>query len=74
MSTPARPSYESGVSTLPLLGDTIGANLDPSHLFWQGIDVIEAIRVLGRERAIYHVHAKDTAIDPHNAGRFITST
>jgi sugar phosphate isomerase/epimerase len=49
-------------------GDSIGANLDPSHLFWQGIDVIEAIRVLGRVNAIYHVHAKDTAIDPHNAG------
>ena len=48
-------------------GDNIGANLDPSHLFWQGIDVIEAIRVLGKADAIYHVHAKDTAIDPHNA-------
>ena len=49
-------------------GDNIGANLDPSHLFWQAIDVIEAIRVLGRDSAIYHVHAKDTATDPHNAG------
>lgn len=48
-------------------GDNIGANLDPSHLFWQGIDVIEAIRILGQAGAIYHVHAKDTAIDPHNA-------
>ncbi len=47
-------------------GDNVGANLDPSHLFWQGIDVIEAIRVLGSADAIYHVHAKDTAIDPHN--------
>ncbi|MGH2402756.1 MAG: sugar phosphate isomerase/epimerase family protein, partial [Candidatus Limnocylindria bacterium] len=46
------------------VGDTIGANLDPSHLFWQGIDPIEAIRVLGP--AISHVHAKDTAIDAHN--------
>jgi sugar phosphate isomerase/epimerase len=49
-------------------GDNIGTNLDPSHLFWQGIDVIAAIRVLGAARAIYHVHAKDTAIDAHNAG------
>jgi sugar phosphate isomerase/epimerase len=48
-------------------GDNIGANLDPSHLFWQGIDVIEAIRVLGQAGALYHVHAKDTAIDEHNA-------
>jgi sugar phosphate isomerase/epimerase len=48
-------------------GPTIGANFDPSHLFWQGIDAVEAIKALGRERAIYHVHAKDTYIDPANA-------
>jgi len=46
------------------IGEVVGANLDPSHLFWQGIDPIEAIRALGP--AIHHVHAKDTAIDPHN--------
>jgi sugar phosphate isomerase/epimerase len=45
-------------------GSSIGANLDPSHLFWQGIDPIAAIRALGD--AIVHVHAKDTAIDPYN--------
>ena len=28
MPTPALPSYSSGTSTVPLLGDTIGANLD----------------------------------------------
>jgi sugar phosphate isomerase/epimerase len=49
-----------------LAGDNLGANLDPSHFFWQGIDPIEAARVLGDAGAIYHVHAKDTAIDPHN--------
>ena len=47
------------------VGDVIGANLDPSHLFWQGIDPIAAIRAL--KGAIYHVHAKDTKIDPINA-------
>ncbi len=46
------------------VGNTIGANLDPSHLFWQGIDPIEAARTLGE--AIYYVHAKDTAIDKKN--------
>jgi sugar phosphate isomerase/epimerase len=46
------------------VGPVIGANLDPSHLFWQGIDPIAAIRELGD--AIFHVHAKDTAIDPYN--------
>jgi sugar phosphate isomerase/epimerase len=46
-------------------GEVVGANLDPSHLFWQGIDPILAVRELGP--AIFHVHAKDTAIDPYNA-------
>jgi len=47
------------------VGNTIGANFDPSHLFWQGIDPIVAVRKLGK--AIYHVHAKDTRVDPQNA-------
>jgi sugar phosphate isomerase/epimerase len=41
-------------------GDHIGANFDPSHLFWQGIDPIAAIRILSD--AIFHVHGKDTKI------------
>ncbi len=48
------------------VGDIIGANLDPSHLFWQGIDPVEAIKYLGKENAIYHFHAKDTRIDKTN--------
>ena len=44
------------------VGPVIGANLDPSHLFWQGIDIPTAIRAL--KGAIYHFHAKDTRIDP----------
>jgi sugar phosphate isomerase/epimerase len=46
------------------VGDTIGANFDPSHLFWQGIDPVAAIRKL--EGCIYHFHAKDTKIDTYN--------
>ncbi len=46
------------------VGDTLGANLDPSHLFWQGIDPLEAIRTLGK--AIYFIHAKDTSLNTHN--------
>ncbi len=46
------------------VGDTIGANLDPSHLFWQGIDPVAAIRKLGP--AIHFFHAKDTKIDEMN--------
>ncbi len=48
-------------------GKQLGANLDPSHLFWQGIDPIEAARFLGEHGCIYHVHAKDTGIDQRNS-------
>ena len=51
------------------VGPQIGANLDPSHLFWQGIDIVEATKLLGREGAIFHVHAKDTYIDRGNVAR-----
>jgi sugar phosphate isomerase/epimerase len=44
--------------------DTIGCNFDPSHMFWQGIDPVAAIRTLGD--AIYHCHAKDCRIDQRN--------
>ena len=43
------------------VGPAIGANLDPSHLFWQGMRPTEVIRALGD--AIHHFHAKDTKID-----------
>ena len=49
------------------VGDVIGANFDPSHLVWQGIDPVAAIREL--KGAIYHVHAKDTKIDKYNTAR-----
>lgn len=48
------------------VGPEIGANLDPSHLFWQGMDPLKVIRELGGD-AIFHVHAKDAKIDPTNA-------
>ncbi|HWC31579.1 MAG TPA: sugar phosphate isomerase/epimerase [Actinomycetota bacterium] len=50
-------------------GPRIGANFDPSHLFWQGIDPVEAIKLLGKEGAIFHVHAKDTYLDRGNIVR-----
>jgi len=49
-------------------GDSLGANIDPSHWFWQGIDPVEATRYLGEAGCIYHVHAKDCAIDKRAAG------
>ena len=44
------------------VGPVVGANFDPSHLFWMGADPLAATRVLAP--AIYHVHAKDTRVDP----------
>ncbi len=44
------------------VGPEIGANFDPSHLYWQGIDPAQAIAVL--KGAIHHFHAKDTYINP----------
>lgn len=44
------------------VGPIIGANLDPSHLFWQQMDPLAVIRVL--RDAVYHVHLKDTQLVP----------
>ncbi|MBZ9849890.1 sugar phosphate isomerase/epimerase [Mesorhizobium sp. CA14] len=44
------------------VGETVGANYDPSHPIWMGADPIAAVRKLGS--AIYYVHAKDTRIEP----------
>ena len=46
------------------VGKAIGANLDPSHLLWQGVNITDAIKEL--RDAIYFFHAKDTAIDEAN--------
>lgn len=45
-------------------GPEIGANFDPSHLFWQGIDPCAAVRALAG--AIWHVHAKDLGLQEWN--------
>lgn len=44
------------------VGDAVGANFDPSHLYWQGIDIPTAIREL--TGIIYNFHAKDCYVDP----------
>ena len=51
------PTYER---MRDAVGPIIGVNLDPSHLFWQGMDPLTVIRTLGP--AIRHVHLKDTEI------------
>ena len=57
-------SPETMLKLRSIAGPTIGCNYDPSHLFWQGIDPIAAIRLLGD--SIFHVHAKDTQIYERN--------
>ena len=44
------------------VGDAVGVNLDPSHLFWMGADPIEMAGELAG--SIYHVHIKDVRIEP----------
>ena len=46
------------------VGPEIGANFDPSHLIWQGIDPVAAILKL--KDCMFHFHAKDTRIDASN--------
>ena len=53
-------SPETLLKLRSIAGTNVGCNYDPSHMFWQQIDPIAAVRVLGD--AIFHVHAKDTQI------------
>ena len=46
------------------VGDIIGMNLDPSHLFWMGGDPIAAVKLLGQHHALYHLHGKDSRPEP----------
>ncbi len=46
------------------VGPVVGCNFDPSHLFWNGVDPVAAIRKLGD--AIVHVHGKDVYVDHLN--------
>ncbi len=57
-------SPETMLRLREIAGPSVGCNYDPSHMFWQGIDPIAAIRVL--DDCIYHVHAKDTQIYERN--------
>ena len=42
----------------------VGAEMDPSHLFWQGIDPVAAVEWLGP--LVFHAAAKDTLIHADN--------
>jgi sugar phosphate isomerase/epimerase len=57
-------SPETLLKLRSIAGPNLGCNFDPSHLFWQDIDPIAAVRLLGD--AVFHVHAKDTQFYPEN--------
>jgi sugar phosphate isomerase/epimerase len=57
-------SPETMLRLRSIAGPSVGCNFDPSHLFWQNIDPIAAVRILND--AIFHVHAKDTQMYPAN--------
>jgi sugar phosphate isomerase/epimerase len=60
-------SPETMLRLRAITGPAVGCNCDPSHMFWQNIDPIAAIRVL--EGCIFHVHAKDTQLYSSNLPR-----
>jgi len=45
------------------VGPIVGANLDPSHLFWQRMDPAQVAEALGP--AVHHVHLKDVQLHDH---------
>ncbi len=48
--------------------DNFGLNFDPSHLYWLGIDTIQAVKDYASK--IFHAHAKDTEILPKGEYRY----
>lgn len=48
--------------------DALGANLDPSHMFWQGVDPVRAIEQLSGR--IWQAAAKDTILDAESIARY----
>jgi sugar phosphate isomerase/epimerase len=57
-------NVESMLRLREACGPALGCNFDPSHLWWNGVDPVAAIRELGK--AIVHVHGKDVYVDPYN--------
>lgn len=48
--------------------DNFGLNLDPSHLYWLGIDYVTAAKEFSSK--VFHAHAKDTEILSEGAYRY----
>lgn len=52
------------------VGEEIGANCDLSHLFWQGCDPVDVIRLLAKNNALFHAHMKDTVLFKDNVNKY----
>jgi len=52
------------------VGEELGANCDLSHLFWQGCDPLEVIRLLAKNNALFHAHMKDTVMFKDNVAKY----
>src|SRR2546430_3587223 len=52
------------------VGEEIGANCDLSHLFWQGCDPLEVIRLFAKNNALFHAHMKDTVMFKENVAKY----
>src|SRR5690625_2577428 len=66
--------YWSTVRTLEAIGhrESFGLNWDPSHMMWQGIDVVDFIYDFAER--IYHVDCKDTKMRMGNGRNGILSS
>jgi sugar phosphate isomerase/epimerase len=58
-------TWDAWFSAVP--SPALGIEFDPSHLYWQGIDHLRALREYADR--VYHVHAKDTEMLPERRYR-----
>ncbi|UVI32626.1 sugar phosphate isomerase/epimerase family protein [Paenibacillus spongiae] len=52
------------------VGDVIGASFDASHLWTQGINPVEAVKILGYAGALYFVSTKDMEFNEFNMNMY----
>lgn len=52
------------------VGEVIGVSLDFANLWWQGIDPVEAVKILGYAGSIYHVSTKDISFSYNNTNLY----
>ena len=61
-------NVETALKLRKAAGDTIGVNFDPSHLFWQGVDIPQAIKALALHPLVPSVNVAERILDGYIAG------